>query len=590
MKIIVSAPAALLAAMFTSGCMEQSSPEVTGSTPSLNDKQEEVVGSIDSILIDGQTGTSKIVFTHLGDGKGLVDGDMIINIPGTPRVAARGTAAGLTNLVSRWPLGRVPYVISSAFSATEVATIRSGMALVQNQASVSFFGRTTETDFIEIIKSTGNSSALGRTGGRQTLRLAADQSAGTAAHELLHALGFFHEQSRSDRGNAIQIVWSNIIDAKEHNFRTYIQDGFAGRDYGTFDFESIMLYPSVISDPTFAVNTSLPVMTRLDGSSWTSQSSNLSTGDANALRDMYGWKGSWPSWGDRYLVGDFNGDQISDLFLTGTGGNWAGYKVFSSNRSGFAQAMSGSWPSSSDRISIGDFNGDKVSDILVQAGNSAWGGYQVHLSNKSSFTTGWTGSWPSYGDKVTTGDFNGDGKSDLFIQSIGSGWGGYKVYLSTGTGFALGWQGSWPSYADRVVVGDFTADGKADLLITADRGAGATWGGWTLHSSSGSSFSALKSGSWPSWGEQIAVGDVISGGSPEIVVWANPSYTTWGGSKVMSWNGSNFVESFSTHWPSNGEQIHIGNFNGREGADLLVAGTPSNQSLSGYLIYNYAVR
>jgi len=38
-------------------------------------------------------------------------------------------------------------------------------------------------------------------------------------HELMHAVGVYHEQSGKDRDNFINIDLGNVIDNQKHNFK-----------------------------------------------------------------------------------------------------------------------------------------------------------------------------------------------------------------------------------------------------------------------------------------------------------------------------------------------------------------------------------
>lgn len=55
-------------------------------------------------------------------------------------------------------------------------------------------------------------SYVGRQGNGQTVSLSRSGCLyhNTVQHELLHALGFNHEQTRSDRDNHIRVLWENI--------------------------------------------------------------------------------------------------------------------------------------------------------------------------------------------------------------------------------------------------------------------------------------------------------------------------------------------------------------------------------------------
>jgi hypothetical protein len=66
------------------------------------------------------------------------------------------------------------------------------------------------------------------------------ESLGTGAHEIGHAMGMTHEQSRSDRRENVVVHFSRIKDGKEKNFRMR-EDAYTGTPY---DVLSLMHYGS----------------------------------------------------------------------------------------------------------------------------------------------------------------------------------------------------------------------------------------------------------------------------------------------------------------------------------------------------------
>jgi len=195
-------------------------------------------------------------------------------------------------LNNHWTRGEVFFRINAGFTAAEQTTINNAINQWRNNTSLRFTPRTTQTNFIQIVRGNPGSGLfsdfVGMKGGMQTINLQGGAfNVAAVIHEIGHAIGFYHEQSRTDRNNAIIINWNNIRPGAVHNFRTYTELGMAGAQIGNFDFNSIMLYPSIINDPNFVFNTTIPTMTRLNGTIW-NPAVILSAGDIETAVFIYG--------------------------------------------------------------------------------------------------------------------------------------------------------------------------------------------------------------------------------------------------------------------------------------------------------------
>ncbi|KAM6937597.1 high choriolytic enzyme 1-like [Xenentodon cancila] len=127
-----------------------------------------------------------------------------------------------------WPRsadGRVyvPYVIANHYTSRELSIIERGLESFTKLSCIRFVKHSGQRDYLNIQSDNGCYSYVGRRGNSQTLSL--DRQGciyhSTVQHELLHALGFRHEHSRSDRDQHIRILWENIHPDVQYAFNKH---------------------------------------------------------------------------------------------------------------------------------------------------------------------------------------------------------------------------------------------------------------------------------------------------------------------------------------------------------------------------------
>lgn len=167
-----------------------------------------------------------------------VEGDILI-----PRITPKN---GVIGDAYRWPKGRVPYEISPSFDAKSRSLILQAMEQYHKHTCIRFTPRTkTDYDYVYFTNTnTGCWSSVGRIGGRQELNLQSPgctSMIGTSIHEMMHAVGFMHEQNRYERDSWIVVNRQNIRPGYESNFDKIGSDKINGQGV-QYDYDSVMHY------------------------------------------------------------------------------------------------------------------------------------------------------------------------------------------------------------------------------------------------------------------------------------------------------------------------------------------------------------
>ncbi|XP_051261226.1 meprin A subunit beta isoform X2 [Dicentrarchus labrax] len=137
----------------------------------------------------------------------------------------------------------VPYVLGKDLEMNAKGVILKAHDQFRLKSCIDFKPRDSEEYYISVTKLNGCFSYIGQVmnnGQNLSIGTNCDHIA-TVEHEFLHALGFYHEQSRYDRDDYLTIAFENIKEGREHNFRKVSKEESTTNGV-QYDYWSVMHY------------------------------------------------------------------------------------------------------------------------------------------------------------------------------------------------------------------------------------------------------------------------------------------------------------------------------------------------------------
>ncbi|XP_042885170.1 astacin-like [Penaeus japonicus] len=184
-----------------------------------------------------------------------------------------------------WQDGVIPYILAGGSDAE----ILAAMDEIMSKTCLKFIARSVgEPNYIRITTNgDGCWSYVGMMEGGQEISLARNGCIyhGTIIHELMHAIGFFHEHNRMDRDDYVTINYQNIDPSMAYNFDKDTNSQYVGEGY---QYDSIMHYGKYAFSTQWGVLET--IVPRQDGVDLTDpyEKPHMLQSDANQINNLYG--------------------------------------------------------------------------------------------------------------------------------------------------------------------------------------------------------------------------------------------------------------------------------------------------------------
>jgi astacin len=245
-------------------------------------------GAVHVVEIDGRA----VAYTIQGE-VAVTQGDIIIGraseLENFRRAQSRGEKvvrplsvyySGLGN-AELWPNATMYYTIES--DAPVQQNLLDAINYWNSIGPFKIVPRGSEPNYVTFQKMQEDdacSSWVGMVGGQQFINVTPQCTTGSAIHEIGHAWGLMHEQTRSDRDAYVTILYENIDKRFRYDFDQYA----LSVNSGYYDYDSIMHYGVASFSRNF-----LDTISTVPPGIPIGQLTGLSAGDVDGISRLYGF-------------------------------------------------------------------------------------------------------------------------------------------------------------------------------------------------------------------------------------------------------------------------------------------------------------